>query len=88
MQRLPALAVRLAIALVAGLAADGCGSDGSGPTVIRLGHIGFPDSPFDHGARHFKELVETRFPGRVEIRIFGTGQLGEDKEMLEGLRLG
>ena len=74
----------LALALGAACSSD----DGSGPTVIRLGHIGFPDSPFDHGARHFKELVETRFPGRVEIRIFGTGQLGEDKEMLEGLRLG
>ena len=68
--------------------APGCGGDSGGPTVIRLGHIGFPDSPFDHGARHFKELVEARFPGQVEIRIFGTGQLGEDKEMLEGLRLG
>ena len=76
----------LAAALLAGGA--GCGGDTGGVRVIRLGHIGFPDSPFDHGARHFKELVEARFPGQVEIRIFGTGQLGEDKEMLEGLRLG
>ncbi len=65
-----------------------CADGNGGPTVIRLGHIGFPGSPFDHGARRFKELVEARFPGRVEIRIFGTAQLGEDKEMLEGLRLG
>ena len=78
--------IAAAVVLALGVA---CSPDGgSGPTVIRLGHIGFPDSPFDHGARHFKELVETRFPGQVEIRIFGTGQLGEDKEMLEGLRLG
>ncbi len=56
--------------------------------MIRLGHIGFPESPFDHGARHFKETLEARFPGRIEVRIFGVGQLGEDKEMLEGLRLG
>ena len=56
--------------------------------MVRLGHIGFPGSPFDHGARRFKELVEARLPGRLEIRIFGTAQLGEDKEMLEGLRLG
>ena len=78
--------------LIAGLAtaASGCGGGGGedGPRVIRLGHIGFPGSPFDHGARRFKELVEAQFPGEVEIRIFGTGQLGEDKEMLEGLRLG
>lgn len=67
----------------------GCaGTPESDVRVIRLGHIGFPNSPFDHGAQRFKDLVEARFPGRVEIRIFGTGQLGEDKEMLEGLRLG
>lgn len=56
--------------------------------VIRLGHIGFPDSPFDHGCRKFKELLEERLPGKVEVRIYGSAQLGEDKEMLEGLRLG
>jgi tripartite ATP-independent transporter DctP family solute receptor len=60
----------------------------SGKRVIRLGHIGFPDSPFDKGCRRFKELLEARFPDRVEVRIYGTAQLGEDKEMLEGLRLG
>ena len=56
--------------------------------MIRLGHIGFPGSPFDHAARHFEGLLESRFPDRVEVRVFGAGQLGEDKEMLEGLRLG
>ncbi len=76
------------VALALALGAACSSGDDSGATVIRLGHIGFPDSPFDHGARHFKALVEARFPGQVEIRIFGTGQLGEDKEMLEGLRLG
>jgi tripartite ATP-independent transporter DctP family solute receptor len=65
-----------------------CGGPSDGKLVIRLGHIGFPDSPFDNGARKFKELLEARLPERVEVRIFGSGQLGEDKEMLEGLRLG
>ncbi len=65
-----------------------CGGDESGPRVIRLGHIGYPDSPYDLGAKKFKELLEARLPGTVEVRIFGSAQLGEDKEMLEGLRLG
>ena len=87
--RFPAV-VRAVGLVLAGLAAGGCSGSGNanGPQVIRLGHIGFPGSPFDHAAMHFKELVETRFPGRVEVRVFGAGQLGEDKEMLEGLRLG
>jgi TRAP-type transport system periplasmic protein len=76
----------LALAMFAVLAA--CGRKEEGPRVIRLGHIGYPDSPYDLGARKFKELLEARFPGSVEVRIFGSAQLGEDKEMLEGLRLG
>ncbi len=81
--------MRLLAAILALLVGVSCASGGGdGPTVIRLGHIGFPGSPFDHGARRFKELVEARFPGRVEVRVFGAAQLGEDKEMLEGLRLG
>ena len=76
----------LALALLGLLAS--CGNEDSGPRVIRLGHIGYPDSPYDLGARKFKELLEERFPGRVEVRVFGSAQLGEDKEMLEGLRLG
>ena len=76
-------------ALFGFLAASGCsGGDSDGPLVIRVGHVGFPGSPFDHASRRFEELVEQRFPGRVDIRVFGASQLGEDKEMLEGLRLG
>jgi tripartite ATP-independent transporter DctP family solute receptor len=76
----------LGLALLGVLAS--CAPDGTGPRVIRLGHIGYPDSPYDLGARKFKELLEARFPGEVEVRVFGSAQLGEDKEMLEGLRLG
>lgn len=76
--------------LAALLASASCGgpSGENGKLVIRMGHIGFPESPFDNGARKFKELLEARYPERVEVRIFGSAQLGEDKEMLEGLRLG
>jgi TRAP-type transport system periplasmic protein len=66
-----------------------CGGGGpNGKLIIRMGHIGFPESPFDKGAQKFKELLEARLPDRVEVRIYGSAQLGEDKEMLEGLRLG
>jgi tripartite ATP-independent transporter DctP family solute receptor len=64
-----------------------CGAKEGGPRVIRLGHIGYPDSLYDQAAREFKQILEARLPGRVEVRIFGSAQLGEDKEMLEGLRL-
>ena len=93
MRKLPILvsSLSLSLALVVFLGSlSGCGRSekANGKLVIRLGHIGFPDSPFDLGAQKFKELLEKRLPGRVEVRIFGSAQLGEDKEMLEGLRLG
>lgn len=78
----------LVLALITCVLTFSCRPDGDGKLVIRMGHIGFPESPFDNGARKFKELLEQRFPDRVEVRIFGSAQLGEDKEMLEGLRLG
>ncbi len=75
-------------AALAGALAGACGPDGDGVTVVRVGHIGFTGSPFDYGAGRFEELVEARFPGRVDVRVFGAAQLGEDREMLDGLRLG
>jgi TRAP-type transport system periplasmic protein len=91
MRKFPIFVSSLSLALAISLGflcSCGRGEKANGKVVIRLGHIGFPDSPFDRGAQKFKELLEKRLPGRVEVRIFGSAQLGEDKEMLEGLRLG
>jgi tripartite ATP-independent transporter DctP family solute receptor len=80
---------RVLVPVLVVLAALSCGGQESHEKLmIRLGHIGYPDSAYDLGARKFKELLEERFPGRVEVRVFGSAQLGEDKEMLEGIRLG
>ena len=35
-----------------------------------------------------KRLVEAATNGEVEIQIFPNGQLGSEKEMIEGLKLG
>lgn len=78
----------LTIILSCGVAASACSPAGRDPLVLRLGHVGTPGSLYDRGALKFKELVEARLPGRVEIRVFPSSQLGEDREMLQGLRLG
>lgn len=89
MLALRAMRRRLRLLLLALVAASACRNDNAAEKrVIRLGHIGFPDSPYDKGCRKFKELVEARTGGRVEVRIYGAAQLGEDKEMLDGLRMG
>jgi tripartite ATP-independent transporter DctP family solute receptor len=53
-----------------------------------MGHVGTSGSHYDLACRKFEELVEGRLPGRVDVRIFASSQLGSDKEMLTGLRLG
>jgi tripartite ATP-independent transporter DctP family solute receptor len=40
------------------------------------------------GARAFKEAVEARSNGRIEVRLFPNRQLGDEKPTFDGIRLG
>ncbi|MEX3314278.1 DctP family TRAP transporter solute-binding subunit [Sulfitobacter sp. PS-8MA] len=67
------------LAPVAALAAD---------VSIRLGHV-LPESHSWHAAATgFADEVNTRTDGRVEIEVFPSGQLGSEKEVIEGLQFG
>ncbi|MEQ3631446.1 MAG: DctP family TRAP transporter solute-binding subunit [Sulfitobacter sp.] len=74
------LAVSLAaFAPVAALAAD---------VSIRLGHV-LPESHSWHtAASGFADEVNSRTEGRVAIEVFPSGQLGSEKEVIEGLQFG
>jgi tripartite ATP-independent transporter DctP family solute receptor len=59
-------------------------------TVIKLGWTtsdGAQD-PYAIGARAFKERVEAASGGRIEVQLFPNRQLGDEKPMIEGMRLG
>jgi tripartite ATP-independent transporter DctP family solute receptor len=56
--------------------------------IVRVGHVGTSGSHYDLACRKFEELVEARLSATVDVRIFPASQLGSDKEMLTGLRLG
>ncbi len=59
-------------------------------TVIKLGWTtsdGAQD-PYATGARAFKERVEAASGGRIEVQLYPNRQLGDEKPMLEGMRLG
>jgi tripartite ATP-independent transporter DctP family solute receptor len=68
--------------------AAGCRSATDGVLRLRLGHVGTAGSHFDLGCQRFKQIVEVRLAGRVEIQVYPASQLGSDKEMLVALRLG
>ncbi|WP_282096801.1 TRAP transporter substrate-binding protein DctP [Epibacterium ulvae] len=55
---------------------------------IRLGHV-LPESHSWHIATTgFAEEITTRTEGRVQIEVFPSGQLGSEKEAIEGLQFG
>ncbi|SIN96258.1 TRAP transporter substrate-binding protein [Halodesulfovibrio marinisediminis] len=58
------------------------------PSIIRIG-LGDPiDSEMGAIATRFKEIVESRTDGNVEIRIYPNGQLGDETEMIQDVRRG
>ncbi len=58
------------------------------PMVLKLGHIADPSHPYAQGAVHFAELVKQKSGGKIEIQVFPSSQLGDQKTLVEGLVYG
>jgi tripartite ATP-independent transporter DctP family solute receptor len=56
--------------------------------VIKIGTGVAWDHPENVGARKIKELVEKKAGDRVEVQIFPDNQLGDQRTMVENMRLG
>ena len=84
----------LTLALIlAGLLA-GCGGSGEAVSdadeliVIKFPHVVAPGTPKGQTAARFEELVEARFPERVDVEVYPSGQLMTDDDSLEALAFG
>ncbi len=79
-----------ASALVLGLAGSLLPANAQDKTIIKLGWTSSDGAadPYAVGARAFKEAVEANSKGRIEVRLFPNRQLGDEKPMVEGMRLG
>jgi len=80
----------LAVTVMAGLALAAVPAIAQQKTVIKLGWTtsdGAQD-PYAVGARAFKQRLEPASGGRIEVQLFPNRQLGDEKPMLEGMRLG
>lgn len=60
----------------------------SAKTVIRIGTTVAADHPENQGARKIKEIVEARSNGEMQVQIFTDSQIGDQRTMVENLRLG
>jgi tripartite ATP-independent transporter DctP family solute receptor len=57
-------------------------------TEIKLGHVGEPGSIFAVSSEEFARRANARLGGKAKVVVFGSSQLGGDKEMLQKAKLG
>ena len=55
---------------------------------LKFGHVGEPGSLFDVSATEFAKRANAKLAGKATIVVYGSSQLGGDKEMLQKLKLG
>ena len=55
---------------------------------IKLGHVGEPGSLFQASAEEFAARANAKLGASAKVVVYGSSQLGGDKEMLQKLKLG
>lgn len=58
------------------------------PITIKFSHVVAENTPKGQMANKFKELVETRLPGKVVVEVYPNSQLFGDNKVLEAMLLG
>ncbi|MBK5241487.1 TRAP transporter substrate-binding protein [Clostridium sp.] len=56
--------------------------------VLKLGHTGNPDHPYQEASLKFAEIVSEKTNGQIEVKVFPSDQLGKQNELVEGAQLG
>ncbi|MFL5271900.1 MAG: TRAP transporter substrate-binding protein [Anaeromyxobacteraceae bacterium] len=79
------MALRAWVALAALAAAH---ASSAAPVEIKLGHVGEPGSLFALSAEEFARAANAKLGDRGRVVVYGSSQLGGDKEMLQKLKLG
>ena len=57
-------------------------------TEIKLGHVGEPGSLFQKSADEFAKRANAKLGNKAKVVVYGSSQLGGDKELLQKLKLG
>lgn len=75
------------VALVGSLAMVGTGA-AQEKLVLKFAHITPTSFPYQDGALKFKEAAERLSGGKIEVQVFPAAQLGGERDIEEGIRLG
>jgi TRAP-type transport system periplasmic protein len=55
--------------------------------IIRMGYVSGPTVLLHSAAQEFADRVAERSGGKLRVRLYPSGQLGDDRETVEGLKL-
>jgi tripartite ATP-independent transporter DctP family solute receptor len=75
------------LSIAAILAAAATGS-AQAQTEIKFGHVGEPGSLFAASAEEFAKRANAKLGNKAKVVVYGSSQLGGDKELLQKLKLG
>lgn len=78
----------LTLVLIISILIVGSGMVSAAQYTIKVGNTQPMDHIYNQGLKRFKTLVEDRTDGKVEVKIFGNSQLGDERALVEGLQLG
>ena len=76
--------IRVLVSALAVLVAGGAFAQ----VEIKLGHVGEPGSLFTTASDEYARRVNAKLGSRAKVVVFGSSQLGGDKELLQKLKLG
>lgn len=61
---------------------------GQQPMTLRIGQNTPVGTPLDLGVKRFAKLVEERSGGKIVVRDYPAGQIGNEQQMIEGMQIG
>lgn len=76
----------LAALFALGALLSGCAGDSGGPIRMKVAHTLTENTHCHQGLVKFRQLIEEMAPGRLEVQLYHSGQLGDSAELLERLK--
>ncbi len=64
------------------------GAPGEKQVVLRVGHVLASDHSYQMGLERFAQLVEEKSNGSIKVNVFHSSQLGNERDLVEGMQLG
>jgi len=66
----------------------GCGRGAAEPKIFRIAYAQGPTELLHQAALRMAAQIKEESGGRIEVRLYPSGQLGNEREIVEGLKLG